>query len=311
MPPAVSVIIPVHNRAPTLRRAIDSVLAQTYQDFELIVVDDGSTDGSASVAAAVIDKRIAVVQHTCNRGASAARNTGIQATRAPYVAFLDSDDVWLPTKIERQLGVFGSSDTGVALVYTGVERIFADGTTTCHVPKRQRHLERALLLANVIGETSVGMLRRSALDAVGGFDESLPSSQDLDLWLRVCTQFPAAAVPEVLVRIDKGDNPDRVSANVARTIRGRELYGQKHRDKLIHHGVLHEYLRETGWWWQHRAGDVKSARRLYREALAARPLAPLTHVLLLSSYAPHSWLRKAANAKRYLNELRFSRVRHS
>ena len=104
--PKVSVVIPVFNRPAAVRRAIESVLAQTCQDFEIIVVDDGSTDETPAVVAGLADPRMTLIQHEGNRGGSAARNTGLRAASAEYVAFLDSDDEWLPRKLERQLEVF-------------------------------------------------------------------------------------------------------------------------------------------------------------------------------------------------------------
>src|SRR5262245_28149594 len=109
MTPRISVVIPVLNRAAVVRRAIASVLAQTFQDFEIVVVDDGSTDGTAESVDTLSDRRIRVIRHEQTLGGGAARNTGIRASRAPFVAFLDSDDEWVPTKLEKQLGVFDNS----------------------------------------------------------------------------------------------------------------------------------------------------------------------------------------------------------
>src|SRR5688572_28062706 len=94
--PAVSVVIPVYNRPDAVRRAIQSVLGQTDQDFEIIVVDDGSTEAVAAAVASIPDRRVRLIRHDRNRGGSAARNTGIRASKAPLVAFLDSDDEWMP-----------------------------------------------------------------------------------------------------------------------------------------------------------------------------------------------------------------------
>jgi len=196
MAPKVSVVIPVFNRPASVRRAIESVLAQTCQDFEIVVVDDGSTDTTVAAVAALADPRITVIRHQRNRGGSAARNTGIAAGSAPYVAFLDSDDEWLPVKLERQLALFERSGERLGLVYAGTERVFADGRVDRIIPRRPHDVTRALLTENVIGETSVGMVRRAALDETGGFDESLPASQDMDLWLRICEGFLADVVPE-------------------------------------------------------------------------------------------------------------------
>jgi glycosyltransferase involved in cell wall biosynthesis len=301
--PTVSVVIPVYNRPVPVRRAIESVLAQTFQDFEIIVVDDGSTDAVPAAVAAITDNRITLITHDRNRGGSAARNTGIRVSSAPFVAFLDSDDEWLPTKLERQLDVFARSGERLGLVYTGCERIFSDGSVETHIPRRYDDLAVALMTVNVVGETSVGMLRRSALDATGGFDESLPSSQDMDLWLRVCEQFLADFVPEPLARIAKGSDRGRISANVDGMTKGRELFCRKHREKLVRNGVLHRYLRQSGWVYHREARDAALARRYYLESLAVRPIAPPTYVLLLAACLPMSWLDRVAVCKHQITAL--------
>jgi glycosyltransferase involved in cell wall biosynthesis len=254
------------------------------------------------------DPRIKLIRHERNRGGGAARNTGIQAGSAPYVAFLDSDDEWLPRKLARQLEVFEASGdpAGLGLVYTGAERIYADGTVSWRAPSRPVDLSRLLLVENVVGETSVGMVPRSVLEAIHGFDESLPSCQDMDLWLRICERFRADIVPEALVRVAKGPDTGRISENVGRTMWGRELYCRKHREKLIRHGVLYLHLRESGWWQQRRLRDARSARRFYLESLAANPIAPLTYVLLLLAYVPMPCLDIIAQCKHLL--MRFQRV---
>src|SRR5436190_11436655 len=151
MSPTVSVVIPVFNRAVAVRRAIDSVLAQTFQDFEIIVVDDGSTDDTAESVSSFQDPRITLIRHDRKRGGSAARNTGIRSSSGAYVAFLDSDDEWLPAKLERQLEVFGRSDDELALVYAGTERAYADGTIHRNFARRYAELARRLLTQNVVG----------------------------------------------------------------------------------------------------------------------------------------------------------------
>jgi hypothetical protein len=166
-----------------------------------------------------------------------------------------------------------------------------------HIPRREIDLARSLLTENLIGETSLGMVRRSALDAIGGFDESLPSCQDMDLWLRICERFQADVVPEALVRVTKGNGGGRISTNVASATRGRALFCQKHREKLIRHGVLHLYLRKSGWWQQRRVRDPRLARRFYLESLGANPVAPFTYVLLMATYVPMPWLDRMARCK--------------
>jgi glycosyltransferase involved in cell wall biosynthesis len=303
MPSRISIVIPVFNRENAVRRAIESVLGQTCQDFEIIVVDDGSTDATTSAVAAFDDPRINLIRHDRNRGGSAARNTGIRAGLSPYVAFLDSDDEWLPTKLERQLEVFERSDDLLGLVYTGAERVFPDGSVSRYMPRPQVDLTRALLRANVIGETSLGMVRRSALEAIGGFDESLPSCQDFDLWQRISERFRVDVVPDVLVRIANGNDSGRITTNLRGAMSGRELYCRKHREKMIRRGVLHLFLRDSGWCQQRQARDSGLARRLYFESLAANPVAPFTYMLLLSTYMPMAWLDQVARCKRFVARL--------
>jgi len=303
MAPRISVVIPAFNRQKAVGRAIKSVLGQTCQDFEIIVVDDGSTDATVSAVAAFDDPRINLIRHDRNRGGSAARNTGIGAGVAPYVAFLDSDDEWLPTKLERQLEVFERSDDLLGLVYTGAARVYPDGSISRYIPRPQVDLPRALLTANVIGETSLGMVRRNALEAIGGFDESLPSCQDLDLWQRISERFRVDAVPEVLVRIANGNDGGRISTDVRRALSGRELYCSKHREKMIQRGVLFLFLRDSGWCQQRQARDYRLARHFYLESLAANRVAPFTYMLLLSTYVPIMWLDQMARSKRFVARL--------
>jgi glycosyltransferase involved in cell wall biosynthesis len=303
MSPTVSVVIPVFNRAAAVCRAIDSVLAQTCQDFEIIVVDDGSTDGTVEAVGRYADGRITLVRHDRNRGGSAARNTAIHAGSAPFVAFLDSDDEWLPTKLERQLEVFRRSGSQLGLVYSGFERILEDGSLATHLPSYRGDLSRRLLTRNVVGGTSNGMVRRQVFGAVGGFDEALPSAQDVDLWLRICQRFQADFVPEILARIWQRNEGDRITANVASLLQGRALFCQKHRESLVRNGRLHVWLRQTGWVHHRYAGDCRMARSAYISSIRAQPVAPFTYILLLLACLPLSWLHVLARGKHQLAEL--------
>jgi glycosyltransferase involved in cell wall biosynthesis len=302
MAPTVTVVIPVFNRPAQVDRAIRSVLAQTYQDFEIVVIDDGSTDETTAVVAAFEDPRITLIRHERNRGGSAARNTGIRAGTAPYIAFLDSDDEWLPTKLERQLEVFGRSGDQLGLVYTGADRVEADGTVQRHIPRAIANLPFALLTENVIGETSLGMVRRSAFDVTGVFDESLPAAQDMDMWLRLCERFSADFVPEALVRVVRGKS-GRISVNAASGSAGREMFRRKHKAKLIQHRILHLHLRKSGWWYLREARDARQARRCFLQAIAARPTALRTYGMLLAASLPAAWVDGLAASKHRVSRL--------
>src|SRR5262245_35235747 len=174
--PKVSVIIPTHNRAHFLRGAIFSVLNQTFQDFEIIIVDDASNDTTSQVVGSFDDKRLRYVRHETNKGGSAARNTGILASKSEYIAFLDDDDEWLPEKLAKQMDVLIGSPPEVGCVYTGyiwVDRV-SSRVLSQYSPTKRGNLFHDLLASNCVGGTSSILLKRDCLRKVGLFDESLP-----------------------------------------------------------------------------------------------------------------------------------------
>src|SRR5262249_23269523 len=200
--PKVSVIIPTHNRAHFLRGAIFSVLNQTFQDFEIVVVDDASTDNTAKVVAAFNDDRIRFIQHDTNKGGSAARNTGILASKCDYIAFLDDDDEWLPDKLRKQMEILVASLPEVGGVYTGcldVDKV-SGKVIRQRIPTKRGNLSRELLIENCVGGTSAMLLRKVCLQKVGLFDETLPRSQDYDLWIRISREFLFECAQEPLFK---------------------------------------------------------------------------------------------------------------
>jgi glycosyltransferase involved in cell wall biosynthesis len=206
--PAVSVIIPTYNRAWCLGEAVDSVLAQDFNGFELIVVDDGSTDGTAELLAAY-GNQIIILQRE-NSGVSAARNAGIAAARGEWIAFLDSDDLWLPRKLSTQVEFFNSHPE--ALICQ-TEEIWLRNGRRVNPGKRHRKpsgmiFEPSLELCLV--SPSAVMLRRGLFQRMGFFDESLPACEDYDLWLRVSCQIPVYLLDAPLI-IKRGGHADQLS----------------------------------------------------------------------------------------------------
>jgi glycosyltransferase involved in cell wall biosynthesis len=205
--PAISVIIPTHNRASYLREAVDSVLAQDFRDYELIVVDDGSTDDTVEILETrPVTKKI-FQQHS---GVSAARNTGISQSTGTFVAFLDSDDLWLPTKLRTQMAFFANHPQ--ALICQ-TEEIWLRNGVRAHPKKRHRKrngmiFEPSLDLCLV--SPSAVMMKRRLLDDVGWFDERLPACEDYDLWLRIACRLPVNLVQSPLV-IKRGGHRDQLS----------------------------------------------------------------------------------------------------
>ena len=205
--PLVSVIIPTYNRGWILKEAIDSVLSQTFTDYELIVVDDGSTDNTTDILK--FYPEIKLIRQE-NRGVSAARNMGVKASSGKYLAFLDSDDLWLPGKLEKQVNFFDKNPD--ADICQTEEIWIRNGT---RVNPKKKHLkpsgmifEKCLELCLV--SPSAVMMTREVFDEAGGFDETLPACEDYDLWLRITCRYPVYLIEEPLT-IKRGGHKDQLS----------------------------------------------------------------------------------------------------
>lgn len=198
MPPTVSVIIPAYNRAATIVRSIQSVLAQTLQDLELIIVDDGSTDQTRKVAGEIRDERIRLICHERNLGAAAARNTGMKAATGKYVAWLDSDDEWLPEKLQIQLEAFGQATPDQKASYTAYERIEWNGSRI-YIPKYADY-KRLFLSCDQAPGSSL-LFERTLLDEIGYLDVSLKCYEDWDWMLRYCSVYRLLPVNQPLTRV--------------------------------------------------------------------------------------------------------------
>ncbi len=197
----VSVVIPNYNYAHYLREAIDSVLAQTYSEIEIIVVDDGSKDDSKEILTGYGDRVRTIFQQ--NQGVSAARNNGVKESCGEFIAFLDADDAWLPTKIEKQVARF-QADEKLGLVHVGVDEIDADGNSLVHRLEGVEGKVCTVLLMlkreGVLGGGSGMMVRRSVFDETGGFDMRLSTSADWDLAYRVSERDTVGFVAEILLK---------------------------------------------------------------------------------------------------------------
>jgi len=196
--PAVSVLVGVHNGAPWVSRAVESVLGQTLADLDLIVVDDGSTDATPTLLAAVRDSRL-IVERQSRTGLTRALNRALARARAPLIARLDADDVALPARLERQRAFLeGHPDVGLlgtaARVVDEADRELA----VIRPPEADPAIRRALIRRNPFVHSSV-MARRALVEQVGGYDASFPVAQDYDLWLRLSAVTRMANLPEPLV----------------------------------------------------------------------------------------------------------------
>lgn len=204
----VSVIVPTYNRAHMLKEAIDSVLAQTYTRFELIVVDDGSTDATQALLKSYGHRIKTIYQE--NRGVSAARNSGIRAASGELIALLDSDDYWLPEKLAAQVDFFVTQPQA-AICQT--EEIWIRSGVRVNPKQRHKKLSGMIFEASLqlcLISPSAVMIRKSLLDKVGAFDEKMPACEDYDLWLRITCRYPTYLIPKQLI-VKRGGHDDQLS----------------------------------------------------------------------------------------------------
>ncbi len=237
MSPLVSVIIPTYNRARMLVQAIDSVLAQEYCDFELIIVDDGSTDHTVQAVQKYQNKLSYYYQ--VNQGVSKARNYGAQLARGRFICFLDSDDLWQPGKLSAQ-AAFMNAHPYVPLCHT--EEIWVRNNVRVNPHKKHRKYSGWMfehcLPRCVISPSSV-ILKRDFLIQTGGFDETLPACEDYDLWLRITKDHPVEFIDRPLV-VKRGGHPDQLSHKYW----GNDRFRAKSLKKLLESGNLTTHQRQ-------------------------------------------------------------------
>lgn len=284
VPPRVSVVIPTYDRPGLVQRAVDSVLAQTFEDLECIVVDDCSpSEASASAIEAYDDPRLTVHKLEENRGPSGARNAGIERAEGEYIAFLDDDDRWLPAKLERQVELLDSADDRIGLVYCWMDYCTPDGTVVQEYrPELRGDVFSQTLDGQPIGACSTLLVRSSVVRAVGGFDESLPRGNDGDFIRRVCRHWEVDYVPEALVDYYVEHDHERVTnlrtaEDVREVIHGKRTKLRKFPDELeqhpsrkanilagigYHHSLLGEWV-EAGSYFHRAVRTAPTSAQVY------------------------------------------------
>ena len=235
----VSIIIPVHNRSNELERAILSVLAQTYQEFEIIVVDDGSTDSPEEVYRRCQDSRIKFysIPHS---GVSAARNFGVEKSSYEHIAFLDSDDEWLPEKLESQIDALQKNPQYI-ICYTG-ESWIRNGQPFPH--RKSRRKFSGWVFDHCLEDCFIGcstmLMEKRLFCEVGGFDAGLPVCEDYDLWLKISAKYPMLLVPDQLIR-KHGGHSDQLSNRFW----GKDRFRLSALCNLIGSGILSDAQRQA------------------------------------------------------------------
>jgi glycosyltransferase involved in cell wall biosynthesis len=270
--PQVSVIVATYNYGRFLAGALDSVLDQTFADYEIIVVDDGSNDGTGDVIAPYLRHSKLRYIRTDHLGQPKAKNTGIRAARGKYVAFLDADDLWLPTKLDKQVAVF-REDPELGVVYSRWQAIDEHGRS---IPDWARPVHRGHILPQVFRQSficfSSSVVRLAVLSEVGLFDERIPLAIDYDLWLRIAQRYRFDYVDEQLVKYRTGH------ANLSRRAQERaecvqqimrrfldERGGRSHVDPALVREAWAEQYCDTAWSLRGRS----ALRRLYWYGRAA------------------------------------------
>jgi hypothetical protein len=300
--PHVSVVVPTHNRRRLLGRALASVVRQRDVDLEVVVVDDGSADGTGEVVAGLGDRRVRLVRHPRPQGVSAARNRGIAEARGAWVAFLDDDDLWAPDKLARQLAAAAAAGAGWA--YAGAVEVDAAGRLLGgRPPPSAEELLAGLGRRNLMpaGSSNV-VVRADVLAAAGGFDPTLRHLADWDLWLRLAGPATPTAVPAPLVAYRLHDGQATLDT-VGMLAEARALQAR--------HGVNPSVILRWAAWSHLRAGRRRAALRAYAEAVLAGDAGSLARasVALLHprptaarrpSAAEPAWL---AEAQGWLDEL--------
>ncbi len=221
----VSIIIPTCNRPVMLERAIRSVLAQTYQDFELIIISDFPSVDTDNVVNKFKDSRIIYIKHEKKKGASAARNTGIKKAQGEYLAFLDDDDEWLSEKLEKQMKKFQDLSDEYGLVYCWMQYYDDDKKIAKYrTPKLRGYIFKNMLSEQAIGPTSTIVIKKSIIKKIGLFNENYSRGDDGDFIRRISKQYKIDYIAELLVRYHRG-HKDRLSLNTRKNIKSiiREL----------------------------------------------------------------------------------------
>lgn len=299
MTPAVSIVMPCYNAAEHLPSSVGSVLAQTFDNWELIAVDDGSTDGTARWLRAQTDPRIRVVTQS-NQGVSAARNAGLQAARAEYVAFLDADDTWSPDCLTHLHAALAAAPKAV-LAYCGWQNLgLLGGSGQPFVPPDYENASKAeTLFASCRWPIHAALVKRKAVTAAGGFDTDLKNAEDYALWLRVALTAPIVRVPQVLAYYHFHGGAQASSDRVRATLhhwRAQRRYLDGHPE--FRHALGKQRIRELtlglilqqayASYWKR---DLPTARTLFRTVMKHGYGTLRDWTYMLPALLPLSWHR--------------------
>ena len=280
----VSIVIPTYNRAGLLKRSINSVLNQTFENLEVIIIDDGSKDNTEEIVRGIKDTRIRYIKQKENRGATAARNTGIKLAQGKYVAFQDSDDVWLPEKLEKQVKVIELAFPDVGVVYSGFWKIKKNNRI--YVPfKRSKirsgNIYNELVKRNFVSTQTI-LLKKECFKKSGLFDENLPRFQDWDLAIRLSKYYNFIFIEEPLVSVYYTEGS--ISDNWKSYVEAMEMIIEKNYDCLLKNKIiLSEYYFRIGKMLCF-SGESKKSREYSLKSIKLNFLNIFSWILLVISF---------------------------
>ena len=298
MAPTVSVVIPTYNRADVIERSIKSIQDQTYQDFEIMLVDDASTDNTDEVVRRIQDERIRYIKLEKNSGPSHSRNVGIKESQGKYIAFLDDDDEWLPDKLEAQVSLFDDTNNRVGAVYSAFWRI--QKNKRVYIPSPKIKKKEGDILKNVLERYMIGtpaiIVRKDVLDEVGYFDVALQALVDWDLWIRIARSYHFRFVdrPLTVSHYSKVS----VSANRMNVVAAYEVLLKKHADIILKNrkAIAKVYL-QMGNQYSH-CGNASEGRKYFFRSLIKYPLRPSAWAGFLSLIMGSEFYMKLVNIKK-------------
>lgn len=262
--PKVSVIIPTYNRAHSVGRAIQSVLDQTFQDFEIIVVDDASSDNTEDVVKKFLqDSRIHYRRLQQNRGAPWARNSGAEVAKGKYFAFLDSDDKWFPDFLERHITTLENLPSNIGMSCCNMLRISGERREIVGPGKRSLSFTENLIHADGLCCSSF-VVKKDAFHTINGFDVRLSSFQDFDFLLKISEKFQIKVIEDVLLEYHL--NEDSISLNMNSKAKGFETIIDLYREEILRNGIMHRYLFRVGQYYI-LAGHLAKGWQTWRHAL--------------------------------------------
>ena len=291
--PAVSAIITTFNRSRFLRKAVASVLAQEYGDFELIILDNSSTDDTESVVAGFADTRIVYVRHA-PMGISAARNLGLKTARGKYVGFLDDDDEWLPGKLARQVGLFEKSGPDVALIYGGFHRIRSDGAIyDTFAPRLRGDVFMGYVCGHdtLTGSASNPLMRRELMGKIGGYDENIKTSEDWEFYIRLASRYKFDFIAEPVLNI-RAHAGARLGDRLLDAAETELIMLGKFKEFFAAHRACRSYYLQTVGGKYCRAGECSRGRSYIAKAVADDPLNATAWAQLLFSFFGSPFFRR-------------------